>query len=103
MANIPSTLVSTYHSFMSGKKNVISCAAICLFLINTPILYSWRAPSSPLFLLLSFFMHIHLYDYLNGCQKNTVTRLIWAVRERTEARGALQFSTLLFTVRGSGG
>lgn len=68
------------------KKEIICCAAICLFLINTPILLPWRAPVSPLFLPPSLSMHILLYDYLNGCQKNTVTRLIWAVRERREER-----------------
>lgn len=68
------------------KKEIICCAAICLFLINTPILLPWRAPASPLFLPPSLSMHILLYDYLNGCQKNTVTRLIWAVRERREER-----------------
>lgn len=85
------------------KKEIICCAAICLFLINTPILLPWRAPASPLFLPPSLSMHILLYDYLNGCQKNTVTRLIWAVRAQRGERGALRFSTLPFTERGSGG
>lgn len=56
-------------------------------MINTPIPSPCRAPASPLFLLPSLLMHIHLYDYLNGCQKNTVTRLNWAVREERGEMG----------------
>lgn len=80
--HISQVSLSTAHQSLMPAKKIICCAAICLFLINTPILFPWIAPASPLFLLPSLFMHIHLYDYLNGCQKNTVTRLIWAVRER---------------------
>lgn len=76
------------------KRDNICCAAICIGLISTPILLPWRAPASPLFLSLPPSVHIHPNDYLNECQKNTVTRLIWAVWEcREEERGPAIFHT----------
>lgn len=76
------------------KRDNICCAAICIGLISTPILLLWRAPASPFFLSLPPSVHIHPNDYLNGCQKNTVTRLIWAVWEsREEEWGPAIFHT----------
>lgn len=82
------------HLYVWKKRDNICCAAICIGLISTPILLSWHAPASPLFLPLPPSVHIYPNDYLNGCQKNTVTRLIWAVWEcREEERGPTIFHT----------
>lgn len=60
----------------------------------TPPFYFLGMPPPHLFLPLFPSMHIHLCDYFNGCQKNTVTCLNWAVWECTEEeRGPAIFHT----------